>query len=113
MKDFQITLFTFLAFFLILSCSKEEVKDLDLDVPDCLTVVVIDSIHVEKLKTIKTKFLFEDQVYWLNTDQRHSDGPEYIVNSNCDTICYHCGECVIPDCSLYLGESNWTTIWSK
>lgn len=66
-----------------------------------------------RAKTIKKQIVNGEVHYWLNTDDRHLDGTEYILNETCDTVCVLCGDCDPPACLSNYDNDNWKTIWEK
>ena len=97
--------------FLIVSCKPEE--SLDLNLPVCIENVIQDSILSKNLITIQLQKINGENHYWMNTDFRHSDGPEYILNNQCDTICGFCGECNPDECINDYKSKKWKIIWEK
>lgn len=83
-------------------------------IPGCVQDIIDEGgSQFETLKTVKSQSIDGTIHYWLNTDARHVDGPEYIVNMSCDTICSYCGFCVLPDCIDSYNEEEWQEIWSN
>jgi hypothetical protein len=91
-----------------LACNPEII--FDPSIPPCLKNVITS---VTPPKTIQSQIIDQEQHYWINTDKSHSDGVEYIVNNQCDTICYICGECFLPDCASQYNSKKWITIWEQ
>lgn len=99
---------------ILFSCSKESKNaNIDKKLPDCLKEVVKNRDSRRELKRIKVQEVNSELHYWLNTDASQSDGVEFIVNTNCDTICTFCGECFPPECTTIYNYEEWITIWKK
>jgi len=64
-----------------------------------------------QLKTIQAITLNNEIHYWLNTDFTHFDGTEFIMNEQCDTVCFFCGECFQPECANDYDFEDWEIIW--
>ena len=96
-------------FVFIASCTKEVSKEL----PPCIKNITEDSVKSVSLKTVKVQRVRGELHYWLNTDYRHMDGLEFIVNEQCDTLCSFCGECIPAECIDDYCEDDWVTIWEK
>ncbi|HRI01335.1 MAG TPA: hypothetical protein PK006_09825 [Saprospiraceae bacterium] len=98
--------------FLISCHCKTEDELINITLPDCIQSIIIDPKASVGLKTVQAQKVNGNVHYWLNTDLTHVDGAEYIINNQCDTVCYFCGECQIPDCSKKY-TSNWVLIWKN
>ena len=83
------------------------------NVPICVSDIINDPILSLSLKTVRVQELDNELHYWLNTDFVEVDGSEFIVNDQCDTLCFLCGFCVPPDCASDYDDANWTTIWEE
>ena len=94
-------------------CNKSDNTPSNLMVPECIDVLLEDSLIMASMETIRVQVENEEHHYWLNTDARHADGIEFIVNSKCDTVCALCAECIPPDCSKDYEEDEWMIIWEK
>lgn len=94
------------------SCKKHE-ETLTV-LPPCLKTLIADKQRSASLKTIRVQKINGKNHFWLNTDARHLDSSEAIVDSSCDTICGTCGECILPEClRKYGSEDDWKIIWRK
>lgn len=115
MKNFLIIF----AIVLISSCKKSdepvEMNEPPIlpDVPSCIAEIIDDPILSASLKTVRVQELDNELHYWLNTDFVEVDGEEFIVNAQCDTLCFYCGFCVPPDCTSDYTIDDWETIWEK
>ena len=96
--------------FIMTSCT--DANDNCNELPTCIDDLTTD-LPNETLKTVKVQTIDDERHFWLNTDALHVDGPEYIVNENCDTLCYFCGECVDLDCAKIYDPADWNTLWEK
>ena len=102
---FVLIIFTFL------SCDKKN-GNLNSELPECIKNIISNNQVFIPLKTVQIQEVDGEFHYWLNTDARHFDGLESIVNNNCDTICYYCGECSFPNCINRYNE-DWQIIWEN
>lgn len=59
---------------------------------------------------IKTQSINEEVHYWINTGANAVDGDEYILNNNCDTVCYY-GGWINPECINNYTFDAWETVW--
>lgn len=103
-------------FILLLSCIGCGIKDINLRIPDCINGMISDSTITtfnSNLKTVQVQKVDNEHHYWLNTDARHSDRIEYIINSDCDTICsIGGGRGVKPaNCLSDYSMEEWVIIW--
>jgi hypothetical protein len=71
----------------------------------------------ESVKRILYKCNGTETYLWINTDWRFTDGPEYMVNIKCDTVCFIPGDFPPPKCitELNLSENpdDWQTAWKR
>ncbi|MFK7933685.1 MAG: hypothetical protein AB8G22_09250 [Saprospiraceae bacterium] len=51
--------------------------------------------------------------YLFHDGSVHSDGVEFILNQQCDTVCLDCGECAPPDCIFEFYAAEKDTIWEQ
>lgn len=94
---------------LLFSCNKNCINNL----PPCIREIVRDDAQDGKIKTVQAQVVDGELHFWINTDARHHDGNEIIVNSNCQTVCGYCGECVQGICAdLYIYD-EWEIVWEK
>lgn len=103
--------FTILIYLFVAACAKEDEK-ISTSIPTCIQNIINDEELSKTLKTVQVQELRGELHYWLNTDFRHFDGVEYIVNNKCDTICSFCGECIPAECSFDYNQ-DWIKIWEK
>lgn len=96
--------------FLFFACHKEKDCCAFPESP-CLEDLLESFKESPRAVSIQTTQLLDRQVWWLNTDLRHLDGPEYIVDAKCDTVCMLCSECYPPPCMDLLGD--WKVVWKK
>lgn len=109
MKDYILLITIILVF--ISACSKSEKFSSDL--PGCIDEITQDTIKNSTLKSVELMYVNGKHHYWLKTDHLMFDGPEFIVNSQCDTICFLCAECSMPPCATEYKNRNWETIWEQ
>ena len=103
-----------LLFLLFISCACKKREEASPNLPACLKTLVADKQRSASLQSIRFQKIKGENHFWLNTDARHIDGVEYIVNSSCDTVCLTCGECALPKCMEKYGtEEDWKIIWRK
>ncbi len=93
----------------IISCRKES-SDLMKDLPICIQNL-IDSGKEGTIKTIRTQTINGIVHYWLNNEASTWDGIEYIVDKDCNKVCYIIGECFPPKCLENYTNSRWKEIW--
>lgn len=99
---------------LFTSCACKKREEALSNLPACLQTLVADQQQSVGLETIRVQKIKGEKHYWLNTDARHLDGAEYIVNASCDTVCLICTECGPPECmKKYGAEEDWKIIWRK
>ncbi|MEL6945767.1 MAG: hypothetical protein AAFO82_24195, partial [Bacteroidota bacterium] len=89
----------------LLSCEKSE---FDGKIPSCIWDTFSQSFIDIKMQKING-----EKHYWLHTGDIHIDGIEYIVNSQCDTVCIVCAECLPPDCLSEYDDKDWKVIWKR
>lgn len=100
-----------LSLLLLLACNKPEVSR---EMPDCIQKILEDSTYrFDPILEVRVQNWRGELTYWLNTDARHYDGVEFIVNNQCDTICTYCGFCEPRPCSKKYPLTDWVTIWKK
>lgn len=102
-KLFLIALLSLILF----SCSTKYEGDL----PACIEDIIEQDVNYDPIKTVRVQRISGEFHFWLNTDARHYDGVELIVNENCDTICFMCGECIPPECLEDYKEGKWEIVW--
>ncbi len=103
---------TLLILFLISCHCNHEDEMINPTLPNCIENIIANKAVSGALQTIRAQKVNGNIHYWLNTDFTQFDGVEYIVNTNCDTICSFCGECLPADCTKIYRET-WQTIWKK
>ena len=89
-------------------CKKDDCEDGKL--PDCIQQRINISSKPLYL-TVNMQKVNGECHYWLNTGAMAFDGAEYIVNDQCDTVCFYCGFCIPPDCSKEYSSEDWEVIW--
>ena len=99
---------------LFTSCACKKDEEALSNLPTCLQTLLANQQQSLGLQTIRVQKIKGEKHYWLNTDARHLDAPEYIVNASCDTVCLICTECGPPECMKKYGkEEDWKIIWRK
>lgn len=103
-----------LALLFSFSACKKANEEIDKTIPACIRSKVIGNLLTE-VKTIRVQKIGNELHYWLNTDHRHFDGIEYIVNNSCDTVCAIGGfKPPSPnDCAKNYDFDKWEIIWQK
>ena len=53
--------------------------------------------------------------YWFHDGAVAWDGAEYIYNTDCEEVCFFCGECLQGACAekYPVNQDDWTLIWGK
>lgn len=100
-----------LLFLFSCDCNRED-EIINATLPICIEQITASQANSETLKTICAQNVNGDVHYWLNTDFTQSDGVEYMINNNCDTICTFCGECWPANCTKVYRDT-WQIIWKK
>ncbi len=56
-----------------------------------------------------------DYHYWFRDGSLAWDGAEYVYNTECEEVCYFCGECVQGACAekYPVNTEDWTLVWKK
>lgn len=108
MKVFLLIMFSFV----LNSCCKDENCE-STKLPDCIRQKIEVVGDAPPLISVKIQRVDGECHYWLNTDARHYDGVEFIVDSKCDTVCFYCGECLPPECGEDHPFDKWETIWTQ
>jgi hypothetical protein len=94
----------------VAGCNKEAEKGL---IEPCLEAKIEEFKASPTAISLKTLKVGKETHYWFNTNARHLDGSEYIINEASDTVCFFCGECDPPDCSKTYWDADWETFWEK
>ncbi len=98
------TLITVCCVVALLSCKKE--KKAQASLPTCIkTEIASDSTLVVKTQVIKGQVH-----YWLNTGAAAWDGPEFIVDGNCNEVC-QLPVWTLPPCFSDYNPNGWTQVW--
>ena len=93
---------------LFVSCKKES-ECCSTGLPQCLEQQITSDI-ITKPTVIRIHEFNNEKHYWINTGANDSDGDEFIVNEQCDTVCAYRGW--FPDsCASLYTRSNWTKVW--
>ncbi len=90
---------------------EEESSEQALDLPDCIQEFT-ESSEIEYPWQIKSQTVNNEVHYWINTWANASDGDEFIVNDQCDTVCYY-GGWINPECIENYSNEDWETIWEN
>lgn len=101
---------TFLFFILLAfaACKKDDCSSSGN--PDCINDIIEN--QPSELLTVQRIDVGGDYHYWLNTGDNTFDGPEYIVNENCDTVCVFCF-CPYNPCLDAYQSGEWEIIWEQ
>ena len=83
------------------------------DLPACVEEITLDTTASLELLAVQAQYVKGELHYWLTTDARHLDGPEYIVNMACDTVCVICGFCDRQRCIRNYDNDDWEIIWER
>ncbi len=96
--------------FLLSACDKSEINK---ELPQCIEEIINKGTGpFNTIGSVQSQIIDGENHYWLNTNARYFDGPEVIVNTSCDTVCWFCGFCVQPAC-IEKYATTWDTIWTK
>lgn len=102
--------FSIIIFLIVTSCKKNEAVITN-DLPICIEEILMDSTRLTSIKTVQAIMVKNEIHYWLNTDARHSDLTESIVNEQCEKVCLMCGICVPQKCSDKYDMEDWQIVW--
>ncbi len=92
------------------ACSKEDLGNVT---TECIQVMMEAFKKTSDAKTVRRIQMEQEYHYWFNTDARFVDGPEYILNSKCDTVCIF-GRLWPPQtCLQNYDDSKWVVIWTR
>ncbi|MEZ4906719.1 MAG: hypothetical protein R2771_03530 [Saprospiraceae bacterium] len=90
----------------LFSCNKSENNECTL--PECIQNY-IDLSSKQPFETVKMQKVDGECYYWLNTGAMAYDGVEFIVDENCDSICY-IGGFAPAECIINFSD-DWEIIW--
>jgi hypothetical protein len=96
--------------FKLFSCQKEKIEA---GIPECIDGKIElfkNSSNAVSVQRMKQNDEFH---YWFNTDARFFDGPEYILNGKCDTVCSYGRIFPSQTCLNYYENGTWEVIWKK
>jgi hypothetical protein len=62
----------------------------------------VEEFKTDMLSIAVFKISDDECLYYFNSKIGLSDGPQYILNNQCDTVCEICGECFSPSCAKKL-----------
>lgn len=79
--------------------------------PNCINEMIADTSISNHLISIQMTSVGKEKHFWLNTGASHYDGPEYIVNEQCDTVCYWLCYCKLPACAEAYSLNNFVVVW--
>lgn len=56
-----------------------------------------------------------DYHYWFHDGAVAWDGVEHVYNTDCEEVCFFCGECLQSACAdkYPANQADWTLIWWK
>lgn len=97
--------------FIVYSCKDDNDAQFDC-LPACIQNL-IESPTGPTIKAIKIQKINNTTHFWINTDARHHDGTEDIVDQDCNRLCFFCGECEPPKCLDDYNMNDWKTVWEK
>ena len=105
--------FCFLLLTVFAACKDDDISGtLNGEIPSCVKVLYEDGPGQDtNLIAVKRVLVGEEYHYWLNTGFNAFDGPEYIVNESCDTVCTFCFCPPDPCHNNYNGD--WEVVWEK
>lgn len=110
----QKLIFLFSLTLALVSCEKDKVCScVKEDLPLCIQEMIADSTITAGLQTIQRTTVNGEYHFWLNSGASAMDGAEYIVNSQCDTICYWLCFCPPAPCSSDYDMGNFEVVWQK
>lgn len=100
---------SFLIFLFLIGCRKENTSPSEnIPLPACIQEAIAQQPGI---KSVETQTVGNEVHYFINRWASYTDATDYIVNSQCDTVCFICGECELPGCySNYYG-TDWKVIW--
>jgi len=75
-------------------------------------IIAADSTNttIDTLQTIQRQNIDGEWHFWLNTGAIAYDGDEYIVNEQCDTVCYYAGW-IPQECIDNYAFNEWEIVW--
>lgn len=83
------------------------------DLPPCIEEMIADTSVTNHLQSIQRTQVGNEQHFWLNSGAAAVDGLEFIVNEQCDTVCYWLCFCVPPACADNYDINNFEVVWEK
>lgn len=83
------------------------------DLPQCIQEMIADTSISNKLITIQRTQVGNEQHFWLNSGASAWDGPEYIVNEQCDTVCLWLCFCLPAACADVYDINEFEIVWQK
>lgn len=102
-----------IACIILLSSCSESNEDIDTSIPTCIDEILEDSNLPEDIVSIRVQENDDELHYWISTGVMEVDGVEFIVDSQCDTVCSLGGFVQSPDCAGDYGRDSWVIIWEE
>lgn len=104
----------FLLVFVFLACNKEDdFVDGRIQTPVCVAALYATTeIAAENgLLAVYRMDVDNEFHYWLNTGAMALDGPEYIIDADCDTVCSF--NMLPPACFSDYKDRDWELVWEE
>ena len=102
MKRLLITLFVVASLY---GCQKDQLAS---TIPDCIVEIIEN--NQAGLAVVRMR-LNHEFVYHMHTGFAWIDGPEFILNSSCDTVCFLGGYFPVNNCGGNLTVVD--TVWKR
>ena len=83
------------------------------DLPVCIQEMIADTSITNHLLSIRRPTVGNEQHFWLNSGASMFDGAEFIVNEQCDTVCYWLCFCFPPACADDYDMNDFEVVWEK
>jgi hypothetical protein len=99
--------------FVISACKDEDCGCAGLPLPQCIEEMIADTSVTNHLQSIQRTTVGNEQHFWLNSGASAVDGPEFIVNEQCDTVCYWLCFCEPPACADDYDINDFEVVWEK
>ncbi len=98
----------------IVACNYDD-DSIQSTIPDCVKVLFNNGPSQDtSLLMVRRQLQGNEYHYWLHTGNLAFDGPEYIVDEKCDTVCLFC---FCPPrtkiCQEDYDDEQWEIVWEK